>query len=131
VDRQVRCEGYPVRYGQRPTTRRSGRALVEPRVERNFVPIAKPTVVATRPARQSRPSSLPPGSGLPGDTGAGDGAGLSMDESAGDSVPTLFTPTQAAELLQVPESWLRRRASPPARAVHDLGQASVFLPRQP
>ncbi len=30
---------------------------------------------------------------------------------AGDPVPTLFTPAQAADLLQVPESWLRRRAA--------------------
>jgi len=30
---------------------------------------------------------------------------------AGESVPLLFTPSQAAQLLQVRESWLRRRAA--------------------
>lgn len=30
---------------------------------------------------------------------------------AGDAAPLLFTPSQAAQLLQVRESWLRRRAA--------------------
>jgi excisionase family DNA binding protein len=56
-------------------------------------------------------SPLPGVQGQPGGTGAPDGVGPSAGEPAGDPVPTLFTPAQAAELLQVPESWLRRRAA--------------------
>ncbi len=56
-------------------------------------------------------SPLPGGQGQQGRNGAPDGAGPSAGEPAGDPVPTVFTPAQAAEVLQVPESWLRRRAA--------------------
>jgi excisionase family DNA binding protein len=56
-------------------------------------------------------SPLPGTPGQPGGARAPDGAGPTAGEPAGDPVPTLFTPAQAAQLLQVPESWLRRRAA--------------------
>jgi excisionase family DNA binding protein len=104
VDRELRREGYPVRDGQRPTTRRSARSRVEPGADRTCDP-------ADGPIPESCASPLPGVPGQPGGTGAAEGAGPSTGKSAGDLVPTLFTPTQAAELLQVPESWLRRRAA--------------------
>jgi excisionase family DNA binding protein len=103
VDRKLRHEGYPVRDRQRPTPRRSMRSPVEPST--------RPASATITPAPGTCASRLPGAQGQSGGTGAADGAGPSTGEPAGDPVPTLFTPTQAAELLQVPESWLRRRAA--------------------
>lgn len=104
VDRQLRHEGYPIQDGLRPTSRRCARARVERGADRTSGP-------SVGPAPASCASPLPGVPGRPGATSAGDGAGRSGGESAGDLVPTLFTPAQAADLLQVPESWLRRRAA--------------------
>jgi excisionase family DNA binding protein len=103
VDRELGHEGYPVRDGQRPTPRRSTRGPVEP--------TTRPVSAAITPAPGSCVSPLPGAPGQRGGTGAAEGAVRSTGEPAGDPVPTLFTPTQAAELLHVPESWLRRRAA--------------------
>jgi len=43
--------------------------------------------------------------------GTDDGVRPLTDQLAPDPAPVLFTPAQAAELLQVRESWLRRRAA--------------------
>lgn len=110
VDRELRREGYPVRNGQRPATRRSTCAGVEPGADRTSDLAGGPSSAATTPAPESCASPLPGAQGQPGGTGAAEGAGPSAGEPAGDPVPTLFTPAQAAGLLQVPESWLRRRA---------------------
>jgi hypothetical protein len=56
-------------------------------------------------------SPLPAGHGHPGEAGAAEGVRPSTGQPAGDPAPALFTPAQAAELLQVRESWLRRRAA--------------------
>jgi hypothetical protein len=111
VNRALRREGYPVRDSQRPTTRRSTRARVEPGADRTSDRAGGPPSSATTSASESCAPPLPGGSGQPGATGAAESVVPSTGESAGDPVPTLFTPTQAAELLQVPESWLRRRAA--------------------
>lgn len=111
VDRELRREGYPVRDGQRPMTRRSSRAPVESGADLPAELRGGPASVTTRAAPGSCASPLPGVPGQPGATGAADGAGPSTGEPAGDPVPTLFTPAQAADLLQVPESWLRRRAA--------------------
>jgi len=47
----------------------------------------------------------------PDGTVTNDGVQPLTDQLAADSAPVLFTPAQAAGLLQVPESWLRRRAA--------------------
>lgn len=111
VDRTLRREGYPVRNSQRPTTRQSIRARVEPGADRTSERAGGPPSAATTPAPESCASPLPGVPGQPDGIGAAQGAGPSTGEPAGDPVPTLFTPAQAAELLQVPESWLRRRAT--------------------
>ncbi len=111
VDREGRREGDPVRDGQRPMTRRSSRAPVESGADWAAELGGGPASAATRTAPGSCASLLPGVPGQPGGTGAPDGAGPSTGETAGDPVPTLFTPAQAADLLQVPESWLRRRAA--------------------
>jgi excisionase family DNA binding protein len=74
-------------------------------------PHGTPGSAATTTSPGSCASPLPGAPAQPGGTGTPDGAGPSAGEPAGDPVPTLFTPAQAAELLQVPESWLRRRAA--------------------
>lgn len=57
-------------------------------------------------------ASPPPGATRhPGGTGTADRVRAPTGPPAGDPAPVLFTPTQAADLLQVPESWLRRRAA--------------------
>ena len=56
-------------------------------------------------------SPLSAGCGDPADSNATDGFQPAAGHVAGDSVPLLFTPSQAAQLLQVRESWLRRRAA--------------------
>ncbi|GAA4666711.1 helix-turn-helix domain-containing protein [Amycolatopsis dongchuanensis] len=43
--------------------------------------------------------------------GADGGIRPLTDQRAADPAPVVFTPAQAAELLQVRESWLRRRAA--------------------
>ncbi|EWM12007.1 helix-turn-helix domain-containing protein [Kutzneria sp. 744] len=111
VDREGRREGDPVRDGHRPMTRRSSRAPVESGADWPAEPGGRPASVTTRTAPGSCASLLPGEQGQPGGTGAPDGVGPSTGEPAGDPVPTLFTPAQAADLLQVPESWLRRRAA--------------------
>lgn len=100
----------PQRAGQRPTTRRASRGPVEPGTDRTSDLTVEPALAAT-PAPESCVPPLSGAPGQPGGTGAAAGAGPSTGEPAGDPVPTLFTPTQAADLLQVPESWLRRRAA--------------------
>jgi hypothetical protein len=107
VDRELRREGYPVRYGQRPTTRRTVRAQVEVTTE----PAVRPASGATTPAPGSCASPLPGAQGHPGGNGVADRVGPSAGQPAGDPAPVLFTPAQAAEMLQVRESWLRRRAA--------------------
>jgi hypothetical protein len=99
VDREPRHEGYPVRYGERPANRRPVRGPVESVTE----PTSTPPLSSTSP--------LPGGHGRPGGQGAADGVGPSADRAAGDPARVLFTPAQAAGLLQVRESWLRRRAA--------------------
>lgn len=106
-DYELRDEGYPVQHGQRPTPRRSIPGPIEPTAESTTRPASAPIT----PAPGSCASPLPGVPGRPGATGAAEAAGPSTGESAGDPVPTLFTPTQAADLLRVPESWLRRRAA--------------------
>lgn len=95
VDRELRGEGYPVEYGKRPTARRPVRDPVEPG---SATPL-------------SSASSLPGVHGRSGGHGAADGIRPPADQLAGDPARILFTPAQAAELLQVRESWLRRRAA--------------------
>lgn len=111
VDREGRREGDPVRDVQRPMTRRSSRAPVESGADWPAELGGGPASVTTRAAPGSCASPLPGVPGPPGATGAADGAEPSTGEPAGDPIPTLFTPAQAADLLQVPESWLRRRAA--------------------
>jgi hypothetical protein len=65
---------------------------------------AGPESAATTMSPGSCASPLSGAQGQPGGTGAPDGVGPSADEPAGDPVPTVFTPAQAAEVLQVPES---------------------------
>lgn len=104
INRNLRHEGYPVRYGQRPATVRGP-------VSSGTEPTIGPASAANTPSPGSCASPLLATRAQPGGTGAADDAGPSAGEPAGDPVPTLFTPTQAAELLQVRESWLRRRAA--------------------
>jgi hypothetical protein len=111
VNFELRREGYLVRNSQRPTTRRSTRARVEPGADWTFDLAGGPPSAGTTPAPESCASPLPGGPAQPGGTGAPDGVGPSADPSTGDPAPVLFTPAHAADLLQVPESWLRRRAA--------------------
>lgn len=111
VDRDLRHEGDAVRDGQRPTTQRAARAPVDSGTDWPTEPRSGPASAATTMSPGSCASPLPGVRGQSGGTGAPGGAGPSTGEPAGDPVPTLFTPAQAAELLQVPESWLRRRAT--------------------
>ena len=111
VDRELRRDGYPVRHSQPPATRRSVRGQVEPGHDRASNPTGGTPPAATTAAPRSCAPPLPGVSGQPGDTGAADDTGPATGHPAGDPVPTLFTPAQAADLLQVPESWLRRRAA--------------------
>jgi excisionase family DNA binding protein len=92
---------YTAHYGVAPDGFAS--ELTEPR--------RRPGSAATTTSPGSCASPLPGAPGQPGGAGTPDGAGPTAGEPAGDRVPTLFTPAQAAELLQVPESWLRRRAA--------------------
>jgi excisionase family DNA binding protein len=109
--RELPRERYPVRDGQQPTTRQSARAPVESGADRPTEPHGRPGAAATMTPPGSWASPLPGAPGHPNGNGAAEGAGPSTGEPAGDPVPALFTPAQAAELLQVPESWLRRRAA--------------------
>jgi hypothetical protein len=111
VDRELRREGFPVRYGQRPIARRAARRSVEPGASQTSEPSVEPASTATTRSPGSCAPPLPGTPGQPGATGAADDAGPPTGEPAGDPVPTLFNPTQTADLLQVPESWLRRRAA--------------------
>src|SRR5687768_652395 len=56
-------------------------------------------------------SPSPTGHGDRVDSDATDGFRPVAGQVAGDAAPLLFTPSQAAQLLQVRESWLRRRAA--------------------
>lgn len=103
VDRELRRDRYPVRDCQRPTTRRRVRGPAES--------TTGPVSGATATSDESCAWPLPGAAGHPGENGVADGVRPFAGQSAGDPVPTLFTPAQAAELLQVPESWLRRRAA--------------------
>jgi excisionase family DNA binding protein len=111
VDRELRREGDAIRDGQRPTTRRSAHASVESGADLRAGRRGGPASAATTTSPGSCASPLPGAPGQPGATGAPDGAGPSADPSTRDPAPVLFTPAQAADLLQVPESWLRRRAA--------------------
>jgi excisionase family DNA binding protein len=111
VNRELRREGYPVPYGQRPATRRPVRDPVEPTTDQTTGPTVGPASAETTPAPESCASPLPDAHRHPGGNGAAEGVGPSAGEPAGDPAPMLFTPAQAAQLLQVPESWLRRRAA--------------------
>lgn len=109
--RDLRSEGYPVRDGLRSATRPSARAPVESGTDLPTESRSGPASAATATSPGSCASPLPGGQGHPGGTGAPDGVGPSADPSTGDPAPVVLTPAQAAELLQVPESWLRRRAA--------------------
>lgn len=111
VDREQGREGYPVPYGQRPATRRRVRGPVEPTTQSTTDSTIGPAPGPITPAPGSCASPLPGAQGHPGGNGAADGVGPSTGQPAGDPAPVLFTPAQAAELLQVRESWLRRRAA--------------------
>jgi hypothetical protein len=87
-----------------------------------------PGSAATTMSPGSCASPLPGEQGQPSGNGAPDGAGPSTGQPAGDPVPTLFTPAQAAELLQVPESWLRRRAARRLVPCTFLGKHLRFSP---
>lgn len=111
VNHELRGEGYPVQYGQRRTTRGPARGPVERATDRITELTVGPASVAITMPPESCVWPLPGAHGHPGSNGAADGAGPSPGESAGDPGPVLFTPAQAAQLLQVRESWLRRRAA--------------------
>ncbi|WP_199730423.1 hypothetical protein [Amycolatopsis panacis] len=128
VDRALRREGYPVQDRQPPTTRRSAPARVEPHADRTCDPTGEPPSAATTSAPESCASPQPDVTGQPGGTRTADDAGPSTGEPAGDPVPTLFTPAQAANLLQVPESWLRRRAARRLVPSTFLGKHLRFAP---
>lgn len=100
--RKGRRDRCPAPDGQRPTV---GRRMVGPVESGGSGSGSLPT-----PA-DSCAGPLPGLSGHPGGTGGADGVRPPAGQPAGDPVPVLFTPTQAADLLQVPESWLRRRAA--------------------
>jgi excisionase family DNA binding protein len=67
--------------------------------------------VETAPITPSSARPLPDDHGRPGRHNAADGVCPPAAQPAGTAAPELLTPTQAATLLQVPESWLRRRAA--------------------
>lgn len=99
VDRELQRGPYPVRYGQPPATRPPLRGPVK------SVSHADPTPPL------SSASPLPPGYGRPTGQDAADGVRPPAGQTAGNPARILFTPAQAADLLQVRESWLRRRAA--------------------
>ncbi|MFJ5989339.1 helix-turn-helix domain-containing protein [Lentzea sp. NPDC092896] len=63
--------------------------------------------VRDQPSEPPSPVGHPAGDG----DGAGTGSHSPAGQAAGDAAQILYTPTQAADLLQVRESWLRRRAA--------------------
>jgi excisionase family DNA binding protein len=71
-------------------------------------------------------SPMPNRNDGPASPGAAGVVGLSADPSGDDAAPLLYTPAQAAELLQVPESWLRRRAARRAVPCTFLGKHLRF-----
>ncbi|WP_425388292.1 helix-turn-helix domain-containing protein [Amycolatopsis taiwanensis] len=80
------------------------------------------------PAPQS--SALPPPHPDHDSGGTGSAGGNSADtpQGAGDPAQLLFTPAQAAAMLQVRESWLRRRAARRQVPCTFLGKHLRFSP---
>jgi excisionase family DNA binding protein len=70
-----------------------------------------PTNDEEHPVIGSSDSFPGPVCGADGTGGTGYGDGTASATLAVDLGPLLYTPAQAAALLQVPESWLRRRAA--------------------
>lgn len=62
-------------------------------------------------ANSSSASPQPHALGAAGRNGSAAGTRPDTAQGPGDPAPLLFTPAQAAAMLQVPESWLRRRAA--------------------
>jgi excisionase family DNA binding protein len=70
-----------------------------------------PTTSTTTRASHPSTGPLPDEQNHPDGHGTTHAARPSPNHTTGDPTPLLLTPTQAAQLLQVPESWLRRRAA--------------------
>lgn len=96
VNDELRQEGYPVAPGERPWPRRSPRLTVEPTETSSTMSSASP----------QPPEHCDSGGGhsVPGN-------GPDTAQGPGDTGSLLLTPAQAAAMLQVRESWLRRRAA--------------------
>jgi hypothetical protein len=93
VATELRREGYPVPPHTRPGTHRPG---------------GSPEPTET-PASSASP--FPSAHGGPDGNGPADRNQPDTAQGAGDLGQLLFTPAQAAAVLQVRESWLRRRAA--------------------
>lgn len=101
LDRELREQGYPAAQRQRCGARR-----------RRPDNTRASALQRTPPSPPSSCASPLPNAARDGDgTVADDDAGPSASQLAGDAAPLVFTPAQAADLLRVPESWLRRRAA--------------------
>jgi hypothetical protein len=103
-------EGDPVPHGQRPDTPRSTYDAITQDTDLAGEPTANTASAAGRTSG-SCASPLPDTCGHPGGNGRTDDSGPTAGQPAGSPAPVLFTPGQAAGLLQVRESWLRRRAA--------------------
>lgn len=116
VDRELHREEYPThrrRSGTRPA-RDPGRHFTEP-------------TAATRSSGSSA-SPLPDGHDHPDGQDVAGGDRPSTGQSTADPAPLLLTPAQAANLLQVPESWLRRSAARRLVPCTFLGKHLRFSP---
>jgi hypothetical protein len=119
VTRELHREGYPARCGQRPVTPPAhdpGHSFTE-----------LPSGAATEPPGSSA-SPLPDGHNHPDGPGTDDGDRSSTGQPTADPPPLLFTPAQAADLLQIPESWLRRSAARRTVPCTFLGKHLRFSP---
>ena len=107
VDRDPHVQGHTIPREQRIDTRRQSHDEVASGLHRAAT--SSPSCALPQPGAQA----------IDGGMGAGDDAGLSAGQPAGDPVGDamanaarlLFTAADAADMLRVPESWLRRRAA--------------------
>lgn len=107
VDRGLRAQGYPVPPEHRIDAQR--RSPQENAFGHQQAATSPPSFASPQPRAHA----------TGGGTGTADDATPSADHLAGDPVgdatgnaaPLLFTAADAADMLRVPESWLRRRAA--------------------
>jgi hypothetical protein len=107
VGRDLRAQGYPVPPEHRADVRR------HPHHERASGHHQAATSPPSFTSPQPRAHATDGGTGAADDAGpsAGQLTGDPVDDATGNADQLLFTAADAADMLRVPESWLRRRAA--------------------